>query len=641
MKQTVKQVLALALCLLLLVTVVAGCDPQEDNGGSTTKSTTTTNNGDVTDPSGDVTDPSGDVTDPSGDVTDPSGDVTDPSGDVTDPSGDVTDPSGDVTDPSQGTTKPSDKTTKPTNTTKTNATTTNKPVQGGATVQVGNLTVHQTGEPYVSGGKLAVSTMLPYNPGDIATNHDANKQAFAKYYEEKSGMKLDYMYYARPDIFVLKATMLNSGNVPDLFISVGVGFKGSEVATYGKQGFFKDLTPLLEKWAPNALAKLNDKNYSYVKTATYAPGKVYALPDLNNVENAKGRVPEYQPAINIAWLDELGLEIPKTMDEFYEVCKAFTEEDPDGNGKNDTFGFGAPLWMPQLWNAWGLGMDYYTHGAITEKGEVVYGPITDQFREGCRFFNRMWEEGLMAKQMFNCSEAAFKSLVAKTGIVPLGTADTGLQEALTDSELKNWQVIAWPTGNNLGDMKPGTSASADSYGTPNVFFIGKNAKSPEAILRWLDYFYTDDGAMLWSYGPEGKAYTKIGGKYKLLKNANELAKDQKLWCSGQPMEPHNVMTRSKSEMSVREQFGARTSEEAKKTTKRTTYNFYWLDNLKSESEAAALEKLTTPGDWNWGIQAIRGDVDIETEWNNYKNQFSKDYAQWKKIYQGVFDRYFK
>lgn len=41
------------------------------------------------------------------------------------------------------------------------------------------------------------------------------------------------------------------------------------------------------------------------------------------------------------WLDNLGLEIPTTIDELYDVMYAFTYNDPDGNGKNDTYGFGA------------------------------------------------------------------------------------------------------------------------------------------------------------------------------------------------------------------------------------------------------------------------------------------------------------
>lgn len=42
--------------------------------------------------------------------------------------------------------------------------------------------------------------------------------------------------------------------------------------------------------------------------------------------------------INKEWLETLKLDIPRTIDDFYKVMKAFTEQDPDRNGKNDTFG---------------------------------------------------------------------------------------------------------------------------------------------------------------------------------------------------------------------------------------------------------------------------------------------------------------
>ncbi len=631
MKNAWKKAWAIVLCVLLMVTVVAGCDPQDDGGKTTTSSssTTTASTGDATDPS--ATDPS--VTDPS--ATDPS--ATDPS--ATDPS--VTDPSAsDSTTSTQApTTKPTKKPTSvtlkpPKGTTVTTTVTTAPADTDRATVKVGNVTIHSDKIPYVSGGSYSFSLMLPNSNENVSMD----KQAAKKILEERSGMKVDYMYYKHSDIFVLKSTMLNSGNIPDLFFSVPVGFKCYEASKYGKEGFFADLTDKLETWMPNLYGKMHSGQYNYAKTITYAPGKVYSLPTLFRPSSElSGQLEEFQPMINTAWLDELGLEIPKTTDEFYEVCKAFTEEDPDGNGKNDTFGYGAPIFSPQIWNPWGLGMSWYVHGAITEKGEVQYGPITDQFREGCRFWNRMWEEGLMCKNMFGASDAAKKSLVAKTGIVSCSYIST----YLTDSELKNWKAISWPKGENTGDFKAGITISAYSDSYENMFFVSKKTKSVEAILRWLDYFYTAEGAMLWHNGPKGVAYDIVGGKYKMKKNASELVKDQKVISSVYPMEAINVMDRSTSEMTVREQFSARINKESMDVNKRNTYHFYWLDQLASEADMAALEKIKTPGDWNWGVQAIRGDADIETEWNSYKNQYSGDYAAWKKVYQGIFDRYFK
>ena len=60
-----------------------------------------------------------------------------------------------------------------------------------------------------------------------------------------------------------------------------------------------------------------------------------------------------------------------------------------------------------------------------------------------------------------------------------------------------------------------------------------------------------------------------------------------------------------------------------------------------ESEKAKIDKLQSPGDIQWGYQAIRGEVNVETDWNSYKSKNSKDYAAWKSIYQQVFDRNFK
>ena len=66
-----------------------------------------------------------------------------------------------------------------------------------------------------------------------------------------------------------------------------------------------------------------------------------------------------------------------------------------------------------------------------------------------------------------------------------------------------------------------------------------------------------------------------------------------------------------------------------------------LVRLPVSVEKAKIDKLQSPGDIQWGYQAIRGEVNVETDWNSYKSKNSKDYAAWKSIYQQVFDRNFK
>lgn len=610
MKTARRTILPIALCLLLLLSLFGGCAKTPDPESSTA------------DPSA-AADSSAEVTDSEDDSGTGTPDASEPDSPGTDSTAD----SASAADGSGGNAPASSET-------RTES-------SGGSnvkesTVKVNGLTVHSAQTPYVSGGQLPIRILIPYTKDSA----DMNKQAFTALYEKRSGMRVDYSFYKGSDIFVLTQTMMNSGNLPDIFMSVPVGFTCAKVAKYGKEGYFADLTGKLQTWAPNAYKQINSKTHPYAKAVAYAPGKVYSLPSIFPDVSEGGTVnktEERQLMINKAWLDELGLDVPQTTDDLYKVAKAFTEEDPDGNGKDDTYGFGINLWTPQLWNPWGLGMAWYYTGTVTEKGEVLSGPLTDQFREGCRFYNRLWKEGIFCKQMVGSEGSTLKSLVHKTGIVSMSYVAT----YLSDSELKDWSAIAWPKGKNTGDLLAGISNPGylDSY--ENMLFVSAKTKSVEACLRWIDYFYTPEGAMLWHYGPEGVAYTKVGGKYKLKANVYALSADQNVLSSFAPMTPANVLSRNTSEMTTREKAAARFTAEANKVNRIGKYNFSQLVQLSTEAQKEAIDKMQVPGDVQWGYKAIRGEVNVETDWNSYKNANSKDYAKWKSTYQGIFDKYFK
>ena len=100
-----------------------------------------------------------------------------------------------------------------------------------------------------------------------------------------------------------------------------------------KQGLVADVTNMY-KMMPNRTAKLYDKDAIAFSTIN---GKSFALAQPGSIARNEGVL------IREDWLKKLGLSVPKTTDEYFNVMKAFTEKDPDGNGKNDTWGFGAYL----------------------------------------------------------------------------------------------------------------------------------------------------------------------------------------------------------------------------------------------------------------------------------------------------------
>ena len=89
------------------------------------------------------------------------------------------------------------------------------------------------------------------------------------------------------------------------------------------------------------------------------------------------------------WLANVGLELPKTTEDLYEVAKAFTEDDPDGNGADDTYGIIIPKWPGAIGTNSPYDVIETWHGAgnrWTERdGELVPSFTTDEWLEGVEY----------------------------------------------------------------------------------------------------------------------------------------------------------------------------------------------------------------------------------------------------------------
>ncbi|UQZ83083.1 Lipoprotein LipO precursor [Paenibacillus konkukensis] len=136
--------------------------------------------------------------------------------------------------------------------------------------------------------------------------------------------------------------LMASGDLPDLIYNWGGA--DSNMETWAKNGL---LTPLDDKIAqyPNLMKNITKEMWDGVRSVN--DGKIYIVPR-TNVVNHWGYM------INQTWLDKLNLKAPTTLDEFTNVCKAFTQNDPDGNGKADTYclSFSNPtLGSNTIWNS--------------------------------------------------------------------------------------------------------------------------------------------------------------------------------------------------------------------------------------------------------------------------------------------------
>lgn len=498
--------------------------------------------------------------------------------------------------------------------------------KNGVTLKRDGYTITSKGFPIVTDGKAQLHVMLP------SGTYETETSGFAKEYEKMTGVKVKYSYYERGDIFTLKTTLIKSGNCPDIIFAPAVGFSNGELEYYAGQGVVANLTSYLDTWGPNMKAAI--KNSAYVDI-----NKVIGLPSTpipEGKELAATGMDEFAMFINKSWLDNLGLDVPETTDEFYDVLDAFVNQDPDGNGKNDTYGYGLTAWNPSMWNMWGLNMSWYYLGATDENGKTDWGPLTDQYREGILFYKELWDNNLLCKEVINAATTAIQNKHLKKCGVMAGCNPTWI---LDESELNDWVAMATPKGENTGNYKAGikwstgtTGMTNGTHGFANYGVVFESCKDKELAVRWLDYFYTQDGTMLATYGPEGKAYQKKDNGYKLIKNALNLRDGQWIGAYTFPsISNPNILKNSESEMTAIEKAQTKYDKEYESASRVTKYSYQFISEFRTYDEIQLQDDWKLPS-CEWGYEAIQGKVNIQTEWNAYVGKHSTSRQKLKDLY---------
>ncbi len=201
----------------------------------------------------------------------------------------------------------------------------------------------KTGKPDV----LELTRCLYF--GDVSDNPDL-KEEFMVEFEKKTGQKLKVNALPRNGYMEKVNLMLTSGELKGL-VSV---FTPSDIIKAMEDGvadYFDDYLKDNANW--NKFPKEYREAFKY-------EDKIYAI--------TAGYVGDYfTRSIRKDWLDHLGLKVPETVDELYDVAKAFTENDPDNNGKNDTGGLSAAgTWnLGDIFQAFDARLDNTSSGSIT------------------------------------------------------------------------------------------------------------------------------------------------------------------------------------------------------------------------------------------------------------------------------------
>ena len=347
-------------------------------------------------------------------------------------------------------------------------------------------------------------TMTAFVPSGAEVD-DWQDNDFIRYLEDKTNIYLELETAAGTEALQKRNLLLASGDYPEIFIT---GFSKSEYQFYGSQGVFLPLNDLIAEYGINARKAFADYPLAQ-DNLTMPDGTIYALPDINDCFHCAyaQKMWIYRP-----WLDKLGLEMPATTEEFKEVLIAFRDRDPNGNGIKDEIPLSGAI------SGWFAGVDgfllnsfVYSHGNLAEKELRMFienGKITAAFaepgwREGLRYMNDLYSEGLLSGDAFVQDYNQYLQLGENPDVVILGAGTAGHNGVFTQfhSESGRWldytvvPPLAGPDGTRFARYNP-------VYGV-GEWTITDRAAHPEAALRLGDAFYEWDLVLHSSHGREG------------------------------------------------------------------------------------------------------------------------------------------
>ncbi len=344
---------------------------------------------------------------------------------------------------------------------------------------------------------------------------DYNTNRFSQYMEELTGVKVNFIMIPEQAATEKLALVLASGDYPDAFLGFAVT---SELeTTYGAmEGLFKPLnTYYTREWMPNMM-KSFEEFPGAVGFMTNIDGNIYSLPRLEGCYHCtnQAKLFVYQP-----FLDALGLAVPTTVDEFYEVLKAIKTQDPNGNGKADEIPMAGSIigWSDQverfLLNSF-IYCDLDTNinadadsnvGYLMDGSKVDTAVNKDGFREGLAFINKLYREGLIYNGSFTQDSSQLTQLVESSAQPVVGFAAGGWRgqfSTLGEDRFNNFRAIAPLRG------PKGEQHAVSFLLTPQIGQLVLSSDTPyaEAIIRYFDYMYSLEGTLQQRNGFQGEAW---------------------------------------------------------------------------------------------------------------------------------------
>lgn len=361
-------------------------------------------------------------------------------------------------------------------------------------------------EKYTADGELVkpekITVMVN---GNVFTKRNG-RDAFEQRWEELTGIDLEFIQPDHSAYYDVVGQTFASGEKswPDVILLDSTYYTG-----YAEEGALWDMTETFENSDLKKSGRLTGED---VIDSMRIGGELYGLPVLRG-----GGCITY---IKKKWLDNCGLDVPTTYDEYLNMLKVFTEGDPDGNGVNgDTYALSAAGFIGEEFPYTNYLPEFYQDAFPSftkdENGQWYDGFLEDNFKDALLRLRDAYEKGYIDKETLTngTSDVRNKFYEDKCGVFTYwsGTWAENLRSNLENNGLDD-ELVILPPIKELGNY---------TERTPNAWCITTACKYPEAVYKYFIESMLDGGDMqtLWTYGVEGvhwstKAETVCGNTYE-------------------------------------------------------------------------------------------------------------------------------
>lgn len=329
-----------------------------------------------------------------------------------------------------------------------------------------------------------------------------NEVPFYKGLSEKTGIPVEWQCAAEGvDNDAAYYLLLQEEVLPNIIFKNG--YTASNCSMLYEDGLIYDLTPYLEKYAPDFWAYMNDSaNIASKIAVTDDEGRFLFFPMIRESEFNTTYI---GPVIRQDWLEECGLKAPVTLEDWETVLTAFKEK------------YGATLsFRLARYNNGGFasGVGAFAdlkYRLYVEEGQIKCANVQPEWKEYLTVLKRWYEAGLIDPDFATNNDEAVRKKALNNQVGAMVTAMSQMTNVIKDAEVNNtgavWVGCSYArTAEDAATKRIQTEVTLVKADTGAVITTSSTEEELIAAIQLLNYGYSEEGMMYWNFGKEGETY---------------------------------------------------------------------------------------------------------------------------------------